>query len=215
MKSIKSALITTLLLIGGSANAAFINFSDYTATAYGNQSKTGLEVVSNSGNTFTLNGNRWVDILYGVTLTSTSILNFSVEATGLNAELYGIAFETNDTYKYGQMDNFVFFGGTQLTQVTSENSLPSFGSYSSGDGVVNFSINVGDYFTGVFDRMVFILDNDANQSGSVVSFSNVEVCDNALVCQQSSVIAVPEPAHIGLASLALIVMGVTRRRKKI
>ena len=51
----------------------------------------------------------------------TSILNFSVEATGLNAELYGIAFETNDTYKYGQMDNFVFFGGTQLTQVTSEN----------------------------------------------------------------------------------------------
>ena len=40
MKFIKSALITTLLLIGGSANAAFINFSDYTATAYGNQSKT-------------------------------------------------------------------------------------------------------------------------------------------------------------------------------
>ena len=28
MKSIKSALITTLLLIGGSANAAFINFTD-------------------------------------------------------------------------------------------------------------------------------------------------------------------------------------------
>ena len=89
-----------------------------------------------------------------------------------------------------------------------------FSDYESGDGVVSFSINIGDYVTGSFNRLIFILDNDAQQSGSFASFSNVEICDNILVCQTSSVTAVSEPSHLGFAGLMLLMVGALRRKIK-
>ena len=217
MKFIKQALITAALCFSSVANASFVNFDDYTFSSWGNQTKTGTQVVSDNGSTVTISGNRWVDILHGVTLTSSSILKFTIEATGLNAELYGIGFEIDDTYTYGSIDNFVFVGGTQIAKITRENPLTSFGSYASGDGAVDFTVDVGNYITGLFDRMVFVLDNDKNQSGSFVSFSNVQVCDNALVCQTLDFgsTTIPEPTHLGLLAMAFMVIYSSRRKKMI
>ena len=206
----KVACIATLFLFS-SANAAFINFNDYTTSEYGNQFKAGTATVENGGTTLTLAGNLWVDILASTNLTSTSILNFSFEATGLNAELYGIAFDNNDSYVYEEMSDFAFVGGTQAPDIDSANA---FFNYESGDGVVNFSIDIGQYITGSFNRIVFILDNDENWSGSVASFTNVEICDNILVCQTSSVTQVAEPSHIGFAGLAIMLVGALRRKIK-
>lgn len=207
---LKIACVATLFLVG-SANAVFIDFNNYTATEYSNQFKSGTATVDNGGSTLALDGNLWVDILVNTTLTSTSILNFSFEASGLNAELYGIAFDVNDNFSVSAMQNFAFIGGSQSTLYPTANVLSD---YESGDGIVNFSIDIGQYITGSFNRIVFILDNDENWSGSVASFSNVEICDNILVCQSSSVTQVAEPSHIAFAGLAIMLVGALRRKIK-
>lgn len=207
----KSALVSALLAISGFANAAIINFNDYTISGYANQVGSGSAAVLDGGSTLSLQGNLWVDIFYSSTLTADSILNFTFEATGLNAELYGIGFDNNEHYSANQSENFGILGGTQAPMLVTANL---FSGYESGDGVVSFSINIGDYVTGSFNRLVFILDNDAQQTGSFASFNNVEICDNILVCQTSSVTAVSEPSHLGFAGLALLMVGALRRKFK-
>ena len=211
----KAALIASVVLFTSAANAAFINFDNEVGSASGYASQdnsSGTLLSSNSGATLELGGNRWIDILMNVTITSSSILKFSFEASGLNAELYGIGFDNNDTYTYGQIDSFAFFGGSQLNKIVRENPLNAFGNYSVGDGIVNYSLNIGDFFTGTFDRIIFVLDNDENQTGSFASFSNVEICDNVLVCQTAAITEVPAPSHLGFAGLALLIVGALRRK---
>jgi len=165
--------------------------------------------VSNAGSTINLNGNLWMDLAYNSTITSTSILKFTFVATGLNAEIYGIAFDTNDSFSVNSMNHFALIGGEDVLAYPTANV---FSDYKSGDGVVNFSINIGEYFTGAFNRIVFILDNDENWSGSVASFSNVEICDNILVCQTPSAVQASEPTNLAFAGLALMFLGALRRR---
>jgi hypothetical protein len=205
----KGAFISALLAFGSFANASIINFNDYAISGYATQARSGSSTVEDGGFTLSLAGNLWVDIFYNSVLTSDSILNFTFEATGLNAELYGIGFDNDENYAAGQSENFGFIGGTQASELVTANL---FSDYESGDGVVSFSINIGDYVTGSFNRLIFILDNDAQQSGSFASFTNVEICDNILVCQTSSVTSVSEPSHLGFAGLALLMVGALRRK---
>lgn len=213
MKFLTKILVASAFLTGlSSAQAAFINFDDYTISGYANQDKSGTATTSDGGFTLDLAGNTWVDVLFSSTITSSSVLYFTFEATGLNAELYGIAFDNDDTYVYDDMGEFSFVGGTQASEISSANT---FGSYASGDGSVTYSINVGDFFTGTFDRLVFILDNDANQSGSFASFTNVEICDSTSACAStapSAPTAVSSPSHLGLIGLSLFAVAALRRK---
>lgn len=43
-----------------------------------------------------------------------------------------------------------------------ENLLNVFGNYLVGDGIVNYLLNIGDFFIGMFDRIIFVFDNDEN-----------------------------------------------------
>jgi len=205
----KIVTLASLLVGMSSANAAFINFNDHSLSKYSNQYKAGSTSVSNAGSTINLNGNLWMDLAYNSTITSTSILKFTFVATGLNAEIYGIAFDTNDSFSVNSMNHFALIGGEDVLAYPTANV---FSDYKSGDGVVNFSINIGEYFTGAFNRIVFILDNDENWSGSVASFSNVEICDNILVCQTPSAVQASEPTNLAFAGLALMFLGALRRR---
>ena len=215
MKLFTKILVASAFLTGlSSAQAAFINFDDHTITGYSEQDKAGTPTTSNAGFTLDLAGNTWVDMLFNSTITSTSVLNFTFEATGLNAELYGFAFDTDNDYVYEDMGTFSFVGGTQASEITSSNI---FDSYTSGDGAVSYSINVGDFFTGAFDRLIFILDNDANEAGSFASFSNVEICDSAAACATSAPsapTAVSSPTHLGFIGLSLFAIAALRRKLK-
>lgn len=215
MKFFTKILVASAFLTGlSSAQAAFINFDDYTISGYANQDKSGSATTSDAGFTLDLAGNTWVDVLFNSTITSTSILNFTFEATGLNAELYGIAFDTDDSYVYNDMGTFSFVGGSQASEITSANI---FDNYTSGDGSVSYSINVGDFFTGAFNRLVFILDNDANASGSFASFTNVEICDSAAACATGAPgapTAVSSPTHLGFIGLSLFAIAALRSKVK-
>ncbi|WP_339350168.1 hypothetical protein [uncultured Alteromonas sp.] len=217
MKFFTKILVASAFLTGlSSAQAAFINFDDYAITGYANQDQSGSANTSDSGLTLDLAGNTWVNIMLDSTITSTSILNFTFEATGLNAELYGFMFDNNNSFELDSMEEFGFVGGTQSTaSVFSTSNV--FDDYVSGDGVVSYSISIGDFFTGTFDRLVFILDNDASASGSFASFTNVEICDSAAACTTNAPgapTAVSSPSHLGFIGLSLFAIAALRRKAK-
>ena len=58
--------------------------------------------------------------------------------------------------------------GTQTWGVQAHND------YVSGSGPKSYDIPIGEYFTGDFDRMVFLTDDDA-LVGADSSWANVEI----------------------------------------
>ena len=205
LKTVLGALLISATAI---ANAAFINFDSYNITGYASQDKAGSAYTEDSGYTLTLEGNQWVDIDFISTIASDTVISFTFIATGLNAELYGIAFDNDDSYNFAAMNEFIFVGGSQTGDIMSANTVDS---YASGDGAVTYNITVGDLFTGTFDRIVFILDNDDNEAGSIASFSNIEFCTTSSPCS-TSVVDVNAPSNLAVVGILFILAAFVRRR---
>jgi hypothetical protein len=212
MKSIKSLLLTTIAVLGTSCfsvNAAFINFNDYTPENYVNQGISGSATSSADGSSLTLTGNLWVTISELFNVTSDSTLYFTFEATGVEAEWYGIGFDDNDSITASNLFQIGGPEGTGANQIST---------YTFGDGAADFAIDVGSYFTGVFDKLVFILDADS-MSGASATFSNVEVCNDVANCESlsstpSAPVAVSSPGIAGLFAISLLAL-IGRKRSKL
>ncbi|CAD5280379.1 conserved exported hypothetical protein [Alteromonas sp. 38] len=212
MKNIKQSLIIALTLVCGasfSANASFINFNDYTTSDYVNQAITGSATSSADGSTLTLTGNLWVTISELFIITPDSTLYFTMEAFGNEAEWYGIGFDDNDSVTASTLFQLGGDEGTRANQISS---------YSFGDGAVDFAIDVGTFFTGSYDKLVFILDSD-RISGASLSFSNVEICNDTTNCESllstpPSPISANAPAALGMFAMSLFLLAAGRKRLK-
>ncbi|AIF98658.1 hypothetical protein [Alteromonas australica] len=207
MRNLKRFLSTAILGLGltsFNASSAFINFNDYTASGFANQAISGTATSSADGSTLTLEGNLWVSISELFNITADSTLYFTMEAAGVAAEWYGIGLEDDNSITASTIFQL---GGTEST------SANQISTYTYGDGAVDFVIDVGSSFTGVFDRLLFILDAD-NVSGASVSFSNVEICNDTVNCESlsSPSVSVSAPGALGLFTLSCIALAVRRKR---
>lgn len=208
LKRLFTAAISVFSLASFSADAAFINFNDYTTSGYGNQYRSGDATASADGSTLTLTGNLWVSLSEIFNVSSDSTLYFTLEASGVEAEWYGIGFDNNNSITANTLFQLGGNEGTTANQILA---------YDFGDGAVDFAINVGSAFTGVFDRLVFILDADS-MSGASLAFSNVEICNDTAACASlasapSAPTGVSSPGAGGLLVLSLLTL-VARRRLK-
>ena len=99
------------------------------------------------------------------------------------------------------------FGGVDTT---GANQLSA---YSFGSGLVSYAVNVGDYLSGVFSQMVFVLDAD-NVSGASASFVNVELCSSGDFCEtlSQSNVSVDAPSTAILFALSLCLLSAGYRR---
>ncbi len=207
MKFLKAFVACATLLVAANSNAALINFNDYSIEGFAGQDVNGTSTVSDFGLTLDLDGNTWVSIsnAFDFVIDPTSVLYFSFEAVGNNAELYGIGFDNDNRVTPSSL---FAIGGTGNTRA---NSLAS---YQVGDGVVNFAINVGQFFTGSFEKMIFILDAD-EVNNTFASFSDVELCSDNGLCEtlnQSNVNVVNSPSASMLFLMSLCLLGLRIRR---
>lgn len=206
MKFIKMFIACAAIAFSASSNAALINFNDYTIDGFAGQDVNGTSTVSDFGLTLGLDGNTWVSIsnAFDFVIDPTSVLYFSFEATGNEAEWYGIGFDNNDRVTASSLFQF---GGTDTT---GANQLTP---YSFGSGVATYAVNVGDFLTGAFSQMVFVLDAD-NVSGASVSFFDVELCSAASFCETTSQgnVSVDSPSTTLLMVLSLGLLAARFRR---
>jgi hypothetical protein len=108
--------------------------------------------VSADGTAVTLEKNAWKQLMEDVTVTKDSVLSFDFSSTK-EGEIHAIGFQKN-----GQLSaNTIFqLDGSQNWGIQDYDD-----QYTTGSGVKSYDINVGDYFTGEFDSIVFIMDDDA------------------------------------------------------
>ncbi len=206
MRFLKALSICAALFMSASSNAAIINFNDYTIGGFAGQDVSGTESVSDFGFTLDLDGNTWVSISNSIdfVIDPTSVLYFSFNATGNEAEWYGIGFDNDNRVTASSLFQF---GGTDTTRANQVTP------YSFGSGVSTYAIDVGDFLSGAFSQMVFVLDAD-NVIGSSVSFLNVELCSAGDFCEttsQSNVsVHAPSTTLLMLLSLGLLAARVRR-----
>lgn len=158
----------TFALSEGEASTT-IDFSTAAITGYGrSQNVSNIHAVEDNGATILLEGNTWKDIDLSYTVTADTILEFDFRSTD-RGEIHGIGFDTDENIS----SNYTFkLYGTQNWGITD------FNNYADNEGEwVNYSINVGDYYTGNFNKLFFVLDNDANTNSNAF-FRNITLLES-------------------------------------
>jgi hypothetical protein len=132
-----------------------------------------LEVkLSQSGGVLDMIGNGWQKILIDYNITDKTILEFDFQGTE-EGEIHGIGFDGNDIIENSDQGQFFKVYGTQ------EWGRPNFDNYSP-DGITNYKINVGAFFTGSFQYMTFANDDDriALNADNYAKFSNIKIYED-------------------------------------
>ncbi len=149
---------------GGNPCGDCIDFDDYTLDSYSN-GDNGQATISDGGSTLTIANNGWKSIDLGYTVTRNTIIEFDFSSSS-QGEIHGIGFDTDAG---ASADRIFKVHGTQDWGITD------FDNYSGG--TKSYRIEVGDFYTGTFDRLFFACDDDAN-GGGVSVFSNVKVYES-------------------------------------
>ncbi len=149
-------------------SALNINFNDYTISSYGvSHDIIGTYFIEDGGQTLHLQDNTWKDIALNYTVTKNTVIEFDYFSTQAG-EIHGIGFDKDESISH---DNTFKIFGTQGWGRTAYNN------YAGNEGEwVHYKIDVGDYYTGTFNRLFFVNDDDTDQ-GAVGYFTNVTIIE--------------------------------------
>lgn len=132
----------------------------------------GTSTIQDGGATLLLQNNAWKYIDFPYDIGPDTYIEFDFRST-LEGEIHGI-----------ELRSFGLAGANYAFKVhgTQNWGIVDFDNYVSPNWTT-YTINVGAYFTGYFDRMVFICDKDANPQLANSQFRNVRIfeeeCGNA------------------------------------
>jgi V8-like Glu-specific endopeptidase len=166
---------------GGTTPCPTINLSAQTIKAYGNGQDVGSGSVSNG--VLTLANNAWKYIDYNYNVTANTVVEFDFYSTS-QGEIQGLGFDTDN----GISSNYTFHVyGTQNWGIRNYDNYSTQGTWKS------YTIPVGQFYTGSFNRLFFVCDDDANGGGNA-SFRNVKVYE-AGTCESATDLAVTNILH--------------------
>ncbi|MGK7939027.1 MAG: beta strand repeat-containing protein [Crocosphaera sp.] len=120
--------------------------------------------------------NAWKDFDLGnYNITADTVLSFEFRSDE-QGEIHGIGFD-NDNNGFNSDTALFQLYGTQ----TWNDSEQSFNNYNAGDGWKLYTIDVGTFVTGNYDRLVLFNDNDtSNNLGSSSYFRNIVISEDTL-----------------------------------
>ncbi len=154
---------------GGSGGSDCSNFDlNRTYNSFSNQDN-GTAQLQNGNTELVLSDNAWkyVDINY--TVTANTVIQFEFGST-IEGEIHGLGLESDNSLS----SNLVFkVHGTQNWGITD------FDNYPGNSTWVSYTINVGNYYTGVSDRLLFVADHDGGAQNGNSFFRNVVLFEDA------------------------------------
>jgi MSHA biogenesis protein MshQ len=140
----------------------------YEVDSYGgtSQDRTGIVEIRDADLSLYLEGNRWQKIDFPYTVTEHTVIEFDFQST-TQGEVQGVGFDTDLSIS----SNFSFkVYGTQNW------GLSNFDTYT-GSGTTHFTIPVGEFYTGDFQYLFFMNDDDSNPTGNSL-YSNINVYED-------------------------------------
>ncbi|MEA5508590.1 M10 family metallopeptidase [Crocosphaera sp. UHCC 0190] len=115
-----------------------------------------------------IDNNGWKQFSLGnYNITANTVLTFDFRSTK-EGEIQGIGFDNNDD---------VFDNTNTLFQLNGIQTWgnQAFNNYTAADGWKTYTIKVGDYFTGNYDRLAFMNDDDRSTPNASSQFGNINI----------------------------------------
>ncbi|MFN3190444.1 MAG: LamG-like jellyroll fold domain-containing protein [Aureliella sp.] len=127
------------------------------------QDRLGAFEVQNDGATLFLAENGWKSVPGNYNITADTVIELQYRST-VTPEFVAIGFDNDSTWHNGpESKNFVKLFGTQQVEDGTGNQFENY----SGDGEFQtVKIPIGEFYTGNFDRMTFINDDDSGVEGN-------------------------------------------------
>ncbi len=146
-----------------------INFIDTPLVSYGGGQDQGSATVLDGGQTVRLQNNAWKAILLDYEVTENTVISFDFGSTK-QGEIHGIGFDNNNSISSNR--TFRLFG-TQNWGISSYDNYTNVGYWTS------YTIPVGDFYTGEFNRLFFTMDDDAYPRDGTSFFTNIQIYEGA------------------------------------
>jgi hypothetical protein len=123
-----------------------------------------------NGNTeLVISNNAWKYVNLNYTITPNTVIQFDFGST-IEGEIHGLGLESDNTLS----SNLIFkVHGTQNW------GIRDFDNYPNNSQWVSYSINVGNYYTGATDRLVFVADHDGGARNGNSFYRNVVIFEDA------------------------------------
>ncbi|MEL7531430.1 MAG: T9SS type A sorting domain-containing protein, partial [Bacteroidota bacterium] len=150
---------------GGGGSCPAINFS--TINSYGGSQDNGSSSVQDGGATLVIQNNAWKSISLNYTVTANTVIEFDFRSTD-QGEIHGIGFDS---------DNSISSNRTFRVYGTQNWGIGTYDDYS-GTAWKSYTIPVGASYTGSFDRLFFVCDDDASSAGNSY-FRNVKIYEGS------------------------------------
>lgn len=190
----KKILFLGLVFFSALSNAALVNVADGDLSDFGAQARVGSANVVNGDVNVT--GNYWADVSFaslGLGVLSDLSFDFKTDNVG---EIHSIGFASSDSHFSGL---FFQLGGTQTFGVQDYRQ-----TLTNGD-IYSFNIDLSAYDLTVFDRLVFVADQDLPGRSTNSVFMNL-----ATTSTEFAIVNVP--AMFSLLGLGLIGLVAARRK---
>ena len=143
-------------------------FHDFVSPTGVPQNTSDNYVVEDNGATVHLSENTWKGIDYSYNITTDTVLEFDFYSTS-EGEFQGIGF--SNSLNLVKENMFVIYGSQAIPQAVN-----SYKTYTGNEGSwVHYKINVGTHYTGSFNYMFLINDDDSTTLTSNSYFKNVRV----------------------------------------
>ncbi len=142
-----------------------VNFIDTPIVSYGGNQDQGSATILDNGQTVRLQNNAWKAILLDYEVTENTVISFDFGSTQ-QGEIHGIGFDDNNSISSNRTLRLF---GSQNWGISNYDNYNNVGYWKS------YSIPVGDFYTGNFNRMIFVMDEDAQPSEGTSFFTNIQI----------------------------------------
>lgn len=153
---------------GSTSNCTEIDFNNYTINSYGGSQDGGTSSDVGGGAGVAIFNNAWKSITLNYTVTANTVIEFQFGSTA-GGEIHGIGFDNDNSISSGF--TFQLYGSQNWGN--RDFDYTTFGSWQS------FTIPVGQYYTGSFNRLFFVDDNDGNPNSGNSYFQNIKIYEGA------------------------------------
>lgn len=150
-------------------NCTGINFNEWSIDSYGYNQDAGSYEVLEDGMTLKIQNNAWKSIPFEYTITPNTVLVFDFGSTQ-QGEIHGIGFDNNE---------FISFTKTFKLYGTQSWGLSDFNNYPGNGEWVSYTIPIGEVYTGTYDRLFFVADQDGGANNNNSYFRNIRIYEGA------------------------------------
>ena len=150
---------------GGGGSCTEIDFNNYTVNSYGGNQDNGSFSITGGGTGIMIENNAWKSIALNYTVTANTVIEFEFGST-TQGEIHGIGFDNNN----GISANYTFrVFGTQNWGIGNYDNYSNVGFYTA------YTIPVGNFYTGTFDRLFFVADHDGGAGNGDTYIRNIKI----------------------------------------